>query len=99
MSKIAGRIGGRLLSLAGGKIQGIFRREINTGTRRIVILRANRNSGGTKIWFFAKSSFRMISAAPKNRGPGASASRQTFVILDFWHRRSWLHHPRLYTIW
>jgi len=66
---------------------------------KIVTLRKNKNSGGGEILFYAKSRFRMIFAVPKNRGPGASASRQTFVILDFWHRRSWLHDARLYTIW
>ena len=74
MSKIAGRIGGQLAG--GGRLLGLAdckvprRRENSMGTRKIVILRKNRNSGGAKILFFAKSRFRMISVGPKNGATG-----------------------------
>jgi len=61
--------------LADGKIRGIFRRENSMRTQKIVTLRKNKNSGGAKILFFAKSRFRMFSGDPKNDATGASAIR------------------------
>ena len=51
------------------------RREISMGTWKTVIRRQNKNSGGAKILFFAKSGFWTASGAAKRGATGASRAR------------------------